>query len=535
MSTTDTVSLPHEQIAAAVEAARNAAAGGGDLTDALISTSEWTDQMVADAGIPVIDVPFVSVGGGIGTFCLADLLRVAGMPPDRFIALGALENPWDTYEYLTRVSQIPRPERLRSDSGSTPDNVWGKPSYAYREFRAEKGFQKKFAPLWQVFTEPIFTDYYTPAAGQVFESLEEEARRIDYRARTAKGLVRMVRKRTGGGYFTILTPEAGTSATKRVAYRSTWVHLAVGYPGLRFLPDLQAYRQTYEDFHRVLNAYEPHEHVYEELRQKPGTVVVRGNGIVASRVLQRLVDERDQQGSQIQIIHLVRTYIGESHGPSIFMRRRGRQGWAYQGFNVPKSAWGGQLKTKLERSEGEERKKLYGLYGGTTTPARKLWLKQLERGRKEGWYQLMVGTVDQVVPEGDTVVSSVNTAQGQVRLPANYIIDCTGLEADIAEHRVLADLLEHSGAGRNVLNRLDTDPTFEIRGTRSGVGRMYASGSPTAGGYYSGVDSFLGLQYVALRIVDDLAEQGFVKRIGVRRSWSEWRRWLRHQPPTVLS
>ena len=27
---------------------------------------------------------------------------------------------------------------------------------------------------------------------------------------------------------------AGTTATKRVAYRSTYVHLAVGYPGLRF-------------------------------------------------------------------------------------------------------------------------------------------------------------------------------------------------------------------------------------------------------------------------------------------------------------
>ena len=53
-------------------------------------------------------------------------------------------------------------------------------------------------------------------------------------------------------------------------------------------------------------------------------------------------------------------------------------------------------------------------------------------------------------------------------LQVDYIIDCTGLEADIAEHRVLADLLEHSGAGRNVLDRLDVERTFEVRGTRSG-------------------------------------------------------------------
>ena len=369
----------------------------------------------------------------------------------------------------------------------------------------------------------------------MFESLEVEANRIGYLARTAKGLVRMVRKRHGGGYFTILTPEAGTTPTKRVAYRSTYVHVAVGYPGLRFLPDLQAYRTTYEDYHRVLNAYEPHEHVYEELRQKPGTVVVRGNGIVASRILQRLTDERDQQGSQIQIIHLVRTYIGESHGPSIFMRRRGRNGWAYQGFNIPKSGWGGQLKSKLEHTEGEQRKELYGLFGGTTTPKRKLWLQQLDRGRREGWYRLVVGTVESVVPGDGTVISTVKTDQGVHQIPANYVIDATGLEADISEHRVLADLLEHSGAGRNPLGRLDVEPTYEVRGTRSGVGRMYASGSATAGGYFSGVDSFLGLQYVALRIADDLAAQGFAPRIGVRKSWREWRRWLKRRPPEVTT
>ena len=72
-----------------------------------------------------------------------------------------------------------------------------------REFRSEKGLTKKLAPLWQVFTEPIFTDYYTPRAGQVFEALEKEADRIGYRGRTAKGLVRMIRKRHGGGYFTL--------------------------------------------------------------------------------------------------------------------------------------------------------------------------------------------------------------------------------------------------------------------------------------------------------------------------------------------
>lgn len=528
MSTTDSVSLPYEELAAAVEAASVAK---GDLTDHLIATSLWSDEMLAEAGIPVVDVPIVSVGGGIGSFVLADYLRIAGMPPEHFRALGALDNPWDTYEYLTRCSQIPRPERLRSDSGSCPDNIWGFPSYALREAMAAPGLVKKMDPLFNVATEPILTNYFTPRAGQVFEALEVEARRIGYDQMKVKGIVRMVRKRHGGGYFTILTPPEGTTTTKRVAYRSTYVHVCVGYPGLRFLPDLQAYRTTHQDFHRVVNAYEPHEHVYEELARKPGTVMVRGAGIVASRILQRLCDDRDK-GSQIQIIHLFRTYVDKPHGPSIFLRRPGKDGWAFQGFNYPKSCWGGQYKKNLETWPDDKRSKLWDVMGGTTTPHRKLWKNQLTKGRQEGWYREMVGTVDMVSPGADgTVVSRVNTPQGVFDVPANYIIDCTGLEADIAEHRVLADLLEHGGAGRNIKGRLDVERYFEIRGTRSGVGRMYAAGASTLGAYFAVVDSFLGLQYAGLRIADDLADQGFVPRIGIRSSMAQWRRWVKKTAP----
>lgn len=509
-----------------------AGATRGDLTDALIATDTWTDQMLADAGIPVIDVPFVTVGGGIGSFIMADFLRVAGLPTSSIRALGANPEPWTTYEYLTRVSQIPRQERLRSDSGSCPDNLWGFPAYSVREAWHAPGLVKKLDPLWNVFTEPILTDYYTPRAGQVFSEMELEAQRIGWKEMHVQGLVRMTRRRVGGGYFTVFTPEVNTTGTKRVAYRSTYVHLAIGYPGLRFLDDLQEYRQRYEDYTRVVNAYEPHEHVYDELRRKPGTVVVRGGGIVASRVLQRLIDDRDQHGAQTRIVHLFRTYVDSTHGPNAFMRRKGADGWAFQGFNWPKGAWGGQLKFRLEKLEGDQRKALYQVMGGTNTPHRKLWIKQLERGRREGWYQTEIGEVAEVVPGADgTVVTRINTQRGQLEIPANYIIDCTGLEADIGEHRVLADLLEHSGAGRNVMGRLDVERTFQVRGTDAAPGRLYAVGSATLGGYYCGVDSFLGLQYACLQVADDLARQGFVKKIGPGRSISQWWKRMRRRQP----
>ena len=79
--------------------------------------------MVGRAGIPIIDTRFVTVGGGIGSFVTVDFLRIYGVPASDITVLTQLETPWSSYEYLTRVSQIPRTERLRSDSKSTPDNI----------------------------------------------------------------------------------------------------------------------------------------------------------------------------------------------------------------------------------------------------------------------------------------------------------------------------------------------------------------------------------------------------------------------------
>jgi hypothetical protein len=302
--------------------------------------------------------------------------------------------------------------------------------------------------------------------------------------------------------------------------------VAVGYPGLKFLPDLQEFRTRQQDFTHVVNAYEPHEHVYEFLRTRPGTVMLRGGGIVASRVLQRLMDDREKYRLQTQIVHLFRTFVTGSHGPHIWMRRKGGNGFAYQGFNYPKSVWGGQLKAQMRKLEGAERAQLYKDMGGTNTPWRRRWQAQMRQGREQRWYHPMQGQVRQVVPREDgMLVSHVDSDRGPFQVPAHYIIDCTGLEADVAEHRLLAELLEHGGAGRNPVGRLDVERTFELRGTASGNGRLYASGSATLGGYFPGVDTFLGLQVAAQEICDDLAAHGFCRRIGPWRSTTQWLRW----------
>ncbi len=512
-------------------ATRRLAGKGGDLTDELIAQDWWDDSMVAAAGIPVRDVPLVTVGGGLGSFALVDYLRIAGVAPDQIAVLGINDRPWQTYAYLARNSQIPNHERLRSDAGSVMDNIWGFPSYAVREAFAAGSLRGFVAPLWQVMTEPILTDYYTPQAGQVYDSVDREAARIDWASMLHKGQVRMVRRREGGGYYTILTPPAGTTPTKRVAFRSSYVHVAVGYPGVKFLDDLQDYRERHRDFSRVVNAYEPHDHVYDELRARPGTVVVRGSGIVGSRILQRLIDDRDQHGAETTIWHLFRNYVDGPQGDSIFARRPGKDGFAYQAFNFPKAAWGGQLRTDLLKLPPEERPGFIRTTGGTNTAPRRSWREQLDRGRSEGFYRTHVGSVESVEPGPDgTTITRIRSKDGGIlELQANFIIDATGLEAGVREHRLLADLLDHSGARMNPANRLDASPEFVLTGTESPPGKMYASGSITLGSYYSPVDSFLGLQYAALQIADDLARVGFARRIGPLRSVRHWWKWMRNK------
>lgn len=492
-----------------------------------MAKSTWDDSDMFGHGIPVTDMPFVTIGGGMGSFAMTNTLRVAGIPKDQIRVLSDLNIPSETYEYLANNSQIPRHERLRSDSSSVMDCIWGWPGYALREAISKKSPYR----LWQPLTEPIFAEYFTPQAGQVYESVRREAARIGWNDMLHTGVVRTIRRRNGGGYFVILTPPQGTSATKRIAYRCRFAHISVGYPGVKFLPDLQSYRQTYNDFSRVVNAYEPHSHVYEELLRRPCTVMVRGAGIVASRILQRIIEDRDNNGAQTKIIHLFRSYPDGPQGDKITFRRPAHKGWAYQAFNYPKAAWGGTLRDDLESLEGDERSKLIDQMGGTNTAPRADWKEQLARGLEQGFYTQTRGSVAGVTPiEGSQLIrTQVKTAESHVlEIDADFIIDATGLEANIEEHRVLADLLNYGGAAKNVKGRLDVERDFTLRGTDSGDGRLYASGSITLGSYYAGVDSFLGLQYSALRIHDALAKEGFSKKIGPLRSASQWWKWARN-------
>ena len=64
-------------------------------------------------------------------------------------------------------------------------------------------------------------------------------------------------------------------------------------------------------------------------------MVIRGSGIVASRILQRLIDDRDRHGAQTQIVHVFRTYVDRRPRPERLHAAPGRRRLGLPGLQLP--------------------------------------------------------------------------------------------------------------------------------------------------------------------------------------------------------
>ena len=242
------------------------------------------------------DWDYIALGGGLGSFAWVDHLRIFGVKADCIAVIGLGKKPYERYQILCTNSQIPPHERLRSGSDSCPDNIWGWPGYAWREAWSDfKSFKwgRSVKHLWQVFAEPVFANTYTPKSGRVFASIDREADRICWWKMLKYGRIRGIRQ-TDDGRYAIAYSIPNAKVRQHCYIVGRYVHISTGYPAVRFLQDLQDYRMTTKDFESVVNAYEPHNQIYEKLGREGGTVIVRGKGIVASRIIQRIYEVRNQ-------------------------------------------------------------------------------------------------------------------------------------------------------------------------------------------------------------------------------------------------
>lgn len=511
----------------------------GVIPDHVLAQTVVSPEDLERAGIEVRDAEVVAVGGGIGSFVFVDLLRCSGMAAKDIAVVGADPVPHSRYRRLCENSQIPLHERLRSNSDSCPDNVWGFPGYAPREaWRAFAAGDLRGAAgaLWGVFGEPAIAQTYTPRSGDVFASIDQEAERIGWREMFHLGRVRALRKGSDGRYLVLFSESEG-GQRRHAAVRARYVHIALGYPAIQMLPDLAAYREQHNEFFRVVNAYEDHESVYGNLRKHGGTVLLRGRGIVASRVIQKLWEER-ANNPDIHVVHLHRSRLAEGKRYGLG-RRKVEEQFEFQPFNWPKACWSGELRKVLELATPQERGALLANWGGTTTAARSDWRAIVREGLRDGWYRPEFGKVLSVEPAEDgrlaTRIASTLAGGGELQLMSDFVIDCVGLEAGPERSPVLNDLIATYGVARSPVGRIAVNNSFEIEALRHGDGRTYGAGAMTLGGPMAAVDSFLGLQYAALWSVNDMLGSGSPPK-GLRKlqgtfSFGQWLKWARGVTP----
>src|SRR5262249_11190238 len=240
-----------------------------------------------------------------------------------------------------------------------------------------------------------------------------------------------------------------------------------------------------------------------ETELKPATVVVRGRGIVASRILQRLYEAR-ARNKRIRIVHQMRTpkEEGAKYGRA---RRPVFNHTELQPFNWPKGCWGGELRYEIERATPERRALILSTLDGTSTADRADWIRLIREGLAEGWYQVAIGNLNIVGPGSQKNDPKIHMRyEGPTKgiprdILVDYVIDCTGLEGDVTNSPFLRDLietyrLERSRDARGGLRGFAVTPDFEVLGLANGPGHVYAAGQITGYGPQAAVDSFLGMQ-----------------------------------------
>ena len=492
-------------------------------------------QQLHTTGDPVEEGwDYLALGGGLGSFAWVNHLRIYGVSSEKIAVVGLDTKPYGRYQRLCQNSQIPMHERLRSGSDSCPDNIWGWPGYAWREaWQDLLNGRLTLATrcLWQVFAEPVLVDTYTPKSGKVFDSIDREAQRIGWSDMFRYGRIRNIRQTDDDRYaIAYSVPEEKTRQHRYIVGK--YIHISTGYPAIRFLKDLQEYRATTGDFKSVVNAYEKHGHVYGQLQKNGGTVIIRGKGIVASRIIQRIYEVR-QKNSHIIIIHVTRTRTPEGAKFGLAQRKVDNH-WEFQPYNWPKSLWGGDLRGILESASPQKREQLLKDWGGTTTADRSDWRRMIQQGLDEGWYFLHFGTVEKVERNSaGKPLTFLRTETGLLEVEADFIIDCTGLEANPKDNPLFKDLIDRYNLPLNPFGRLQVKNDFEIHEMLNGKGRMYTAGVLTLGGPYAPVDSFLGLQYAAQRSVDSLVRNKApnLKYLDGVGSFWQWCKWALNQEP----
>lgn len=471
------------------------------------------------SGVSFMEKKFISLGGGVGSFCWVDALRIHGTKKEEIAVVSHFARPYQQFKYFCEGSALFETDRLRSDSGTRPDNFWGFPGYAVDEIidhAKAKKFAQALKTVWQILSEPILQDYYTPTAGRIYKSLNREMKRIGWSEMLQIGHILFLRKLKDGRYAIFYV----TKEREIRAVLSGIVHISLGHKVKNSSYDMIDGTQS-----KVMGGYSIKKEVFESLEKNGGRVVITGRGITAARVIQQLL--------KINNPNITVTSLFRNEAENLKDHRNLSQnifnGWRLQSFNWPRSSFAGPLKEYYEKIDKYKRPQVSKAWSVPTTSPRKKWLKTIKNALKRGNYLVFYGEIDQLRNEENHLLIKLKNTEGKIyhSIKTDYLIDCVGFDDKISQNDFYKDLIATYKIPVSPVGASQTNEYFELEELSSPNGSVFVTGVAAAGNSYGPVDSFFGHQYTALKSLEKIikTEAFNIHTLTTLESVKGWIKW----------
>ena len=467
-------------------------------------------------------VKILAIGGGLASFGFVDALRSNGVSRDDIRVVGEYPKPYPKFKERCQNSGITMNDRLRSDSSATPGNIWGWPTFGMRETYslARRGrLVQSLKLIGKLFSEPIFGDVYTPKLSQLTTAIDRECERIGYDEMLVRGSVSGVSKTPDGWRVTFAEPDG-----KEMTMTAEFLHVATGFQGNKHSPDHQ---HIVSKFGKIYShVYDNHEHIYKLAESVGGTVVIRGRGIAASRVLERLLQITEKQ-PKLKVVHLMNSKLDDKGAPVRANRRT-------QPFNFPKSAFGGHKAEQFIKLEKENRKDFIDSFGQTTTPVRKHWTKLMKQASKRGQYSIHIAAL---TADKDRIYTNPIEVLAELKDLVGFI-DATGLIRDPQSMGIFRTLIDSGDVEFDDNDYLQLSESCEVMVSQQFKSNLFVGGNLALGGPHSPADSFSGINFNGHIVANEV-----VKRLEMRKhykstvidspftSFTAWLKWARGITP----
>lgn len=414
---------------------------------------------------------FVLVGGGIGSFCFYNCLRIHGVPQKDIAVVSPHKKPYHQLKMYCDNIGLTKNERLRSDSGSRPDNFWGFPGYGLSEIidNLKKGIILDSAKIaLQLFCEPVGFGYYSPKAKQVYKSLDSEAKRTGWNKSLVSGKALSLNKLPNDMY------QITYKNSKRRKIIANYVHLSLGHGKVKK-------NSPYKDNKKIV-----------QIKKNGGKVLVVGRGATAAKVVEKLLSAKTKK--KIEVISLHHGQLGEN---SDFrnIKQKNLLSWRLQQFNWPRVSFGGEYKDLSELNIFWK-----NIWGAPSTAPDKRWIKLIKDSVRNNKYKIVYK-----------------------KEKADYIIDCTGFDED-NYNSFYKRLISKYNLILNQEGGIQLGKNFEIEKLCGYRNRVFVSGIAARGNNYGPVDSFFGQQFAALSAINSIPE---IKKLTIEDSLKGFIKWIK--------